>query len=141
MLQRHWRLVCLTIFVLATPAALFPQDSQYEGSAETHDLAIIGATLIDGNGGAPRSGTTIVVQEGRIVAVTPDGDAEVPPGATKIDANGKYVVPGLADMHVHFSLGLPLPAWRTKPTSCSPGSSTTGSPRSSPSERAMPARS
>lgn len=109
MLQCHWRSVCLTIFVLATPAALFPQDSQYEGSAETNDLAIIGATLIDGNGGAPRSGTTIVIQEGRIAAVTLDEDAEVPAGVTKIDADGKYVIPGLADMHVHFSLGLPLP--------------------------------
>lgn len=58
MLQCHWRLVCLTIFVFATPSALLAQDSQYEGSAESGDLAIIGATLIDGNGGAPRVGTT-----------------------------------------------------------------------------------
>ena len=109
MLQCHWRLVCLTIFTLATPPALLAQHSQHEGSGKTYDLAIVGATLIDGNGGAPRPGTTIVVRDGRIAAVTPDGDAEVPAGAKRIDADGKYVIPGLADMHVHFSLGLPLP--------------------------------
>lgn len=108
MLRRHWRLVCLAIFV-ATPAALVAQDSQHAGSAETYDLAITGATLIDGNGGAPRPGTTIVVRDGRIDAVTPDEEAEIPVGFTVIDAAGKYVIPGLADMHVHLSLGLPLP--------------------------------
>jgi imidazolonepropionase-like amidohydrolase len=109
MLQYQRRLICLTILVLATPAAVFAQDSQPEGSAEAQELAITGATLIDGTGAAPRSATTILVRDGRIVTVTPDADAEVPAGVREIDAAGKYVIPGLADMHFHLSLGLPLP--------------------------------
>lgn len=109
MRQYQRRLIRLAIFVLATPAALLAQDSQHEGSAETPELAITGATLIDGTGAAPRPATTILVRDGRIAAVTPDAETELPAGVTKIDAAGKYVIPGLADMHVHLSLGLPRP--------------------------------
>ncbi len=109
MLQYQRRLICLGIFVLATPALLFAQDSQPKGSPEARELAITGATLIDGTGAAPRSATTILVRNGRIAAVGPAADTEVPAGAREIDAAGKYVTPGLADMHFHLSLGLPQP--------------------------------
>lgn len=69
------------------------------------DLVITGATLIDGSGAPPQQETTIVVADGRIVAVVPDGEAALPSGARIIDAAGKYVVPGFADMHVHFGTG------------------------------------
>jgi imidazolonepropionase-like amidohydrolase len=72
-------------------------------------LAVTGATLIDGTGAPPRAGTTIVIQDGRIVEVAPDGAVRLREGTDIIDAAGKYVIPGLADMHVHFSLGSPLP--------------------------------
>lgn len=107
-MQHQRRLISLVILMLATPAAVFAQGSQPEGRAEAQELAITGATLIDGTGAAPRPATTIIVRDGRIAAVTPDADAEVPAGATEIDAAGKYVIPGLADMHFHLSLGLPL---------------------------------
>lgn len=66
---------------------------------------ITGATLIDGSGAPPREGTTVVVDDGRVVAVAPDAEADAPDGARVIDAAGKYVVPGFADMHVHFGSG------------------------------------
>lgn len=72
------------------------------------DLVITGVTLIDGTGSSPRSGTTIVVRDGRIAAVTPDREVRVPAGIRTIEASGKYVIPGLADMHVHFGLGSPV---------------------------------
>ena len=72
-------------------------------------LIIRGGTLIDGTGGAPREASTIVVRDGRITAVVDEGELEVPAGAKVVDASGKYVVPGFADMHTHFSLGFPAP--------------------------------
>lgn len=69
------------------------------------DLVIIGATLIDGSGAPPQQGTTIVVDDGRIVAVGPEGETDMPDARRVIDAAGKYVVPGFADMHVHFGSG------------------------------------
>jgi imidazolonepropionase-like amidohydrolase len=53
---------------------------------------------------APRvlENQTVVVRGRTIVAVGPAGATAVPPNARRIDARGKYLIPGLADMHVHF---------------------------------------
>jgi imidazolonepropionase-like amidohydrolase len=110
MLQFLRRLTCLATFVLAPPSILFAQNSQPGTNiAEAEALAITGATLIDGTGAASQSGTTIIVRDGRIAAVSPDGQAEIPAAARVIDASGRYVIPGLADMHFHLSFGLPQP--------------------------------
>jgi hypothetical protein len=44
---------------------------------------------------------TVVVRDGRIVAVGPAARVAIPRGATRIDGRGKYLVPGLAEMHAH----------------------------------------
>ena len=44
---------------------------------------------------------TVVVRDGKIVAVGRSEDVGVPPGATVVDGAGKYLLPGLMDMHVH----------------------------------------
>lgn len=43
----------------------------------------------------------VIVEDGRITAVRPSAQAELPEGASTIDGRGKYLMPGLADMHVH----------------------------------------
>ena len=63
-----------------------------------------GATVIDGTGGVPLADATIVVEAGRIRAVGPRVSTPVPPGATVIDASGKFVTPGFVDTNVHVSL-------------------------------------
>ncbi|HWP43695.1 MAG TPA: amidohydrolase family protein [Blastocatellia bacterium] len=71
--------------------------------------AIVGATLIDGTGRAPIKDAVILIEGERIKAVGPSGSTRVPEGAQVIDAGGKFVIPGLADMHNHLysdSLGL-----------------------------------
>jgi imidazolonepropionase-like amidohydrolase len=45
---------------------------------------------------------TVVVQNGRITAVGPANRVTVPAGATRIDGRGKYLMPGLAEMHGHI---------------------------------------
>jgi hypothetical protein len=50
---------------------------------------------------------TVVVTNGRIRAMGPSSAVRVPPEALTIDARGKFLIPGLADMHVH--LGYPAP--------------------------------
>lgn len=68
-------------------------------------LVIADVTLIDGTGAPAREGVTILIREGLIVGVTAADEATLPEGATVIDGAGKYVIPGLADMHVHFGTG------------------------------------
>jgi len=64
-------------------------------------IAIVGATLIDGTGAPPVTGATIVIENGRFTAVGPTASTPSPPGAEVVDARGKFVIPGLVDMHVH----------------------------------------
>lgn len=44
---------------------------------------------------------TVVVADGRIAALGPAGDVAVPAGARRIDGRERFLMPGLADMHVH----------------------------------------
>ncbi len=71
-------------------------------------LAITGATVIDATGRAPISDGVVVIEAGRIRAVGPAATTAVPAGATRIDARGKYVIPGLMDANLHLYLNADL---------------------------------
>ncbi len=73
-------------------------------SSQSSVTAITGATLIDGNGGAPIADSVIVIENGGISAVGPRASTTVPAGATIINGSGKFVLPGLIDTNVHLSL-------------------------------------
>lgn len=45
---------------------------------------------------------TVVVRNGRITQLGPSRDVRVPPGATHVDGRGKFLMPGLAEMHAHI---------------------------------------
>ena len=47
-------------------------------------------------------GATVLVRDGRIVAVGPSRTVAVPAATRRIDGRGKYLIPGLADMHAHL---------------------------------------
>ena len=46
---------------------------------------------------------TVLIQGGRVRAVLPADEAQVPPGARLIEGRGKFLMPGLCDMHAHLS--------------------------------------
>ena len=67
-------------------------------------IAFRGATLIDGTGAPPRSNSLLVVTGGRIVSVesaTPEALKALPAGTELIPAEGRWIIPGLIDAHVH----------------------------------------
>jgi hypothetical protein len=66
-------------------------------------LFIQRATVIDLASPKPLKNTSVVVSGGRILAI--GKNLKAPPGAQIIDARGKFLIPGLWDMHMH--LGLP----------------------------------
>ena len=65
-------------------------------------LVIQGVTVIDPASNSSAPGQTIVISGGRIVDVGPEVAVAVPQGSRVIDAYGKFAIPGLWDMHVHF---------------------------------------
>jgi imidazolonepropionase-like amidohydrolase len=65
-------------------------------------LAIVGATLIDGTGAPALADSAVLIHDGSIVAAGLRTKVKVPKDAHVIDAKGKFLLPGLWDMHAHF---------------------------------------
>ncbi len=63
-------------------------------------IALTNARLIDGTGGPAQDGVTVVIGDGRITAI---GDAPPPAEAETLDLEGRTLMPGLIDVHVHLS--------------------------------------
>jgi imidazolonepropionase-like amidohydrolase len=82
------------------PAIAEPSVSPFT-DAPPGAFAITGALVVTMAGGV-LANQTVVVKGDRITALGATGQVEVPAGATVIDAAGKWVMPGLADMHVHL---------------------------------------
>lgn len=64
-------------------------------------VAFTGMRLIDGLGGAPVEDAAMVVRDGRIEAVGPAADVDIPEGAEQVDLSGRNIVPGLINTHGH----------------------------------------
>jgi imidazolonepropionase-like amidohydrolase len=72
-------------------------------SPQPPSLAITHVTVIDVTGAPPQPDSTVVIAESRITAVGPSSSLHLPRGTRVIDASGKFLIPGLADMHVHLT--------------------------------------
>lgn len=64
-------------------------------------LALTHVTIVDVETGGLRPGQTVLIDGSRITWTGADADARIPRGARVVDAPGRYVIPGLWDMHVH----------------------------------------
>ncbi len=69
----------------------------------TGAFAISGATLVDATGAPPIHDSIVIVRNGRIAAAGPRSQVAIPTGIAVVDAKGKVLLPGLWEMHTHFS--------------------------------------
>jgi imidazolonepropionase-like amidohydrolase len=72
-------------------------------SAAAQTTALTGGTVLDGSGGPPIVNAVVIVTGGRITCIGTGTRCPVPASATRIDATGRFITPGLVDAHVHFS--------------------------------------
>jgi imidazolonepropionase-like amidohydrolase len=91
------------IAALALAACHAPSSASPARATPPPDLAITGVTVIDGTGAPARADLTVVVRGDRIASIGPRAGAAIPPGARIVDGRGRFLVPGLWDMHVHLS--------------------------------------
>lgn len=68
---------------------------------QPESFIVRGATLLAMDGDAPLVDHSVAVENGRITAVGPSKDVPPRTGFNEVDGSGKFLVPGLVDMHVH----------------------------------------
>ena len=69
--------------------------------------AIVGASVVNLDGGSALQDAVVIIEGDRITSVGPAATTPVPPGAEVIRANGRWISPGLMNMHTHYGLVLP----------------------------------
>lgn len=82
-------------------AACVAQPPATEQPAEWGGVAFVDVSVLPMDSERVLERHTVVVREGRIAAVGPTASTPVPRGATRIDGRGKFLIPGLAEMHAH----------------------------------------
>ncbi len=88
------RLAAVGVIIASSPGQTFGQVA----------IAITRVSVIDGDAPLPRTDQTVLIQGNRIVRVGASGSVAVPAGARIVDGRGKFLVPGLWDMHVHTAI-------------------------------------
>ena len=102
----HLLIATLAVLVAALPCAAQPADTLSDAVRRFVEVgeptvALTGAQVVDGTGRPAASGQTILIQDGRIAAVGPDAEVEVPDDARVLDLAGHTVVPGFIGLHDH----------------------------------------
>jgi imidazolonepropionase-like amidohydrolase len=90
--RRHVGTLILSLVAAAGCGKLLPKDQV---------IALEGATLIDGAGGAPKRDALIIIRNGHIAAIARTNEIPIPRGAERVSLVGKTVIPGLIDAHAH----------------------------------------
>ena len=90
------------LLVILLPTMLIAQTNSI---AQSQPLVLTHATVIDMTGAPPKSEMTVVVEGERIVEIGKTGRVKVPTTARIVDVTGKFLIPGLWDMHVHTLIG------------------------------------
>jgi len=75
-------------------------------------LVLEHVTIIDGTGRSLQRQMTVVISNGRIAAIAPDGMINLPSPSHRIDASGQFLIPGMIDLHLHLIGGGLLAASR-----------------------------
>jgi imidazolonepropionase-like amidohydrolase len=97
--MRSLRIVSLGLLLCAGARAARSLEPQAAAIAITH------VTVIDTTGGPAKPNMTVVIEGDRIAAVGESGGAKIPKGARVVEGKGKFLIPGLWDMHIHTFFG------------------------------------
>lgn len=91
-----------TAFVLLLIAGLLALSAPAASQPPTGALVLRRANIIDGISARPLRDMTVVVRDGRIESISSRAPVRTPAGAKVIDLEGRWLLPGLIDAHVHL---------------------------------------
>jgi len=89
------------LFLLFLLPLLLP--AQPRPQAQVKPLVFTHVTVIDATGAAAKPDMTVVIADGHITRIGKSKEVRNPSDAQIVDATGKFLIPGLWDMHVHWS--------------------------------------
>ena len=89
----------LTLAALLSPFLITIERAPSQNSGP---LVLTHATIIDATGAPPKTDMTVIISAGRITGLGPSRTLPAPAGARVVDATGKFLIPGLWDMHIHL---------------------------------------
>ncbi len=78
-------------------------------------LVLRGLTLIDGRGGRPLPNVSVLIEGNKIAAVDSNGSFQAPDNAEVMDLAGKFLLPGMMDLHMHMYSADDPPSPRVEP--------------------------
>jgi imidazolonepropionase-like amidohydrolase len=84
-------------------AAPGPAETPASAPAQSNVLVLNNFTLIDGRGGPAVADSALIATDGRITWIGPKAELKAPAGAPVQDLTGKFVMPGMIDLHTHVS--------------------------------------
>jgi tetratricopeptide (TPR) repeat protein len=96
------------LFAVLSLAPFAEITAQQKPANEQTQLVITHVTVIDATGAPARPNVSVIVINGRIAAIE-TAEAPIPKAATVVDGTGKFLIPGLWDMHVHLESSDILP--------------------------------
>lgn len=107
------RVISKLLLIILIPTSIVAQTNS---TAQSRPLVVTHATVIDMTGAAPKPEMTVVVQGNRIAKIGKSGEVHIPKGAQVVDGSGKFLIPGLWDMHVHLFNNVSAPGTNNKET-------------------------
>jgi imidazolonepropionase-like amidohydrolase len=93
--------IALLFFVVSNACAqrALPTSGAPRSSEAT---AFVGVNVVPGDGDRVIENQTVIVRNRRIAEIGPASAVNVPTSATRIDGKGKFLMPGIAEMHGHL---------------------------------------
>lgn len=104
-------LVVIALLLLVAAAFVAARGAGPDARPSDGTIAFVGVNVVPMDREHVLADRTVLVQGGRIVSVAPTATARIPPGAQRIEGRGRWLMPGLAEMHGHVP-GPEDPAYR-----------------------------
>ena len=93
----------LLILICISNLACDKQSDQSQSPISTHQaVAFIDVNVIPMDAEHILERQTVIVRDGKITAIEPTAKVQIPGSVFRIDGRGKYLMPGLAEMHTHL---------------------------------------